>query len=132
MRAKSSPKEKLILVLLWLGFPALWYRVYTITSMTSVTDSIGYLLGIMSAYGLLLTVWVLHNISIHRRKGPRRGVRMMTYAGPHDALKNYITVKADLKRTQAISINVINGRKIFTEDRGAERNTELGAYAYTS
>lgn len=117
-------KAKLVLTLLWLNFVVLWIRVYTITRASDVTDSINYITGIISAYGLLVTIWIFHNIRIHKKKGPRRSVRAVSDNRTHDALQNYIAYKSDLKRTQEIVINVIDGRKIFAEGAGSQNEQE--------
>ena len=129
-RAGSSLKRKFVLVVLWLGFVGLWYRVRTITGFPDVTDSFSYLVNIISAYGLLVIVWVFHNIAIYRKKGPRQGVRFLNYAATHDALQSYIMRKTDLKRTQTITVNVVNGQKLFL-DGGIERKRDLAGSLVT-
>lgn len=125
-RVGSPLTGKFFLAILWLGFIGLWYRVYRITPVSDVTDSITYIGSIMSAYGLIVTVWVFHNIAIYRRKGPRRGVRVMNFAGTHDALHRYIMSKVDLKKTQAITINIVDGRKFFVESKQPKRDLVAG------
>ena len=105
----------LCVVGLWLLFAALWYRVYGITTVVDITNAITYIVVTISAYAILVTVWVLHNIAIYRRKGPRRSVRFLSYAGIHDGLGSYIVVKADVKEKQTIRVSVADGRKVFSE-----------------
>jgi len=102
-------------VLLWLLFVAMWYRVYRITTLGDVKDAVTYLTAITATYGVLVTVWVLHNIAIYRRKGPRTGLRLLDYTMTHDHLRSYVLTKTDLKNTQSIMVSVVNGRKTFTE-----------------
>jgi hypothetical protein len=112
-RATSSWKAKCLLGLLWINFVALWFRVYQTSTMGDVTDSVNYLGGLISAYGLLVTLWVLHNIRIYRKKGARKDVRVMPFLAAHDSLKRYMASKVDLKRGQEILVDVIGDRKVF-------------------
>jgi hypothetical protein len=112
-RAGSASKGRLVVSILWIAFLVLWYRVYTITSISDFTDSLGYLATLTAAYCVVVTAWVAHNINIYRKKGPRHGVRVLNYGGTHDALQNYILNRADLKRTQAIMVRVSDGQKHF-------------------
>jgi hypothetical protein len=105
----------LVIGLLWLLFVALWYRVYGITTIVDITNAITYLVSVVSVYGLLVTAWVLHNIAIFRRKGPRRGVRMLDYSAIHDKLGSYIVAAGDVKEQKAITVSVSDGRKVFRE-----------------
>ena len=116
-RLKRSWKAKTLLSVLWINFVILWLRVYQITTIGDVTDSIHYLGGLISAYGLLVTLWVLHNIRIYRKKGPRRDVRMMPFLATHDYLKHPFVNKTDLKRGQVILVDVVGDRKIFNNGR---------------
>jgi hypothetical protein len=108
-------RQKLVLVTLWGLFIALWFRVYNITTRPDVTNAITYLSGAISVYGVLVTVWIFHNIAIYRRRGPRTGLRILDYTMTHDHLRSYIHTKTDLKTTQSILVNVVDGRKTFTE-----------------
>jgi len=101
--------------LLWLLFVALWYRVYGITSIVDVTMAITYLIVTISLYGIVVTVWVLHNIAIFRKKGPRTHVRSLTYSAIHDRLGSYIVAKPDVNEKQTLTISVADGRKTFSE-----------------
>jgi hypothetical protein len=102
-------------VLLWLLFVALWYRVYWITTIGDIKDAIAYLAGITAVYGALVTIWVLHNIALYRKKGPRRGVLVMSFSAIHDRLGSYIVAPAGTRQKQAITVTVADGRKVFSE-----------------
>jgi hypothetical protein len=102
-----------LLTFLWLNFLALWLRVYRITVSSEVIDSALYLGRILSAYGLLVTVWIFHNNRIQEKKGPRRTTRSLSYTPIHDALQNYVSLGIDVRRSQEIVISVRDGRKIF-------------------
>jgi glucan phosphoethanolaminetransferase (alkaline phosphatase superfamily) len=111
--------RKLTLLLLWLLFVALWYRVFGITTLQDVKDAATYLGGITVVYTILVTVWILHNLAIYRRKGPRRGVPFLNFASIHDRLGSYIVAPTDIKEKQAITVTVADGRKVFTERTAA-------------
>jgi hypothetical protein len=102
-------------VLLWLLFVAMWYRVYWITTIGDVKDAVAYLAGITAAYSVLVTAWVLHNIAIYRRKGPRREVRTLDFSSIHDRLGSYIIAPTDIRLKQAITVSVAGGQKVFSE-----------------
>jgi len=108
-------RQKVVLLLLWALFAGLWYRVYYITTRPDVTNAITYLTSAVSVYGVVITVWIFHNIAIYRRRGPRSGIRVLDYALTHDHLRSYINSKTDLKTTQNILVSVIDGRKTFSE-----------------
>jgi hypothetical protein len=107
--------RKLILVLLWLLFVALWYRVYWITTIGDVKDAVVYLAGITAAYAALVTVWVLHNLALYRKKGARTRALSMNFSAIHDRLGSYIVAPANIRYTQVITVTVADGRKVFCE-----------------
>jgi hypothetical protein len=107
--------RKLILVLLWLLFVGLWYRVYRITTIGDVKDAVSYLTAITATYGVLVTVWVLHNIAIYKKKGPRRTAPLLAFSAIHDHLGSYIVAPANVRHKQAITVTVADGQKVFSE-----------------
>ena len=123
-RARSSWKAKLAVSLLWLNFAALWFRVYGITTIGDVTDSITYLGALISAYGLVVVWWILHNIRIYRKKGSR-SVRAVQHMNTHDSLQQYISRRVNLHRGQEILVNVIGDRKVFVEGLGSRERAPV-------
>jgi hypothetical protein len=107
--------RNLILVFFWLLFAALWYRVYWITSIGDVKDAVAYLAAITAVYGALVTVWVLHNVAIYRKKGPRKGVVSLSFSAIHDNLGSYIVAPPNITEKQTITVTVADGRKVFSE-----------------
>lgn len=103
-------------VLLWLLFAALWYRVYAITTRADVTNAMTYVMVTVLVYGIVMTVWVHHNIAIYRKKGPRRGIRFLAYSAIHDRLGSYIVARDDVRERQAITVSVNEGRKVFSDN----------------
>jgi hypothetical protein len=108
-------KQRFVLLALWASFVGLWYRVYFLTTINDVTGAATYLTGTLAVYGLIVSAWILHNIAIYRRKGPRTGLRHLDYVMTHDHLRSYIQTKTNLKDTQSICVNIIEGRKTFSE-----------------
>jgi hypothetical protein len=113
--ASVNLRQKLVLLALWSLFVGLWYRVYHVTTRPDVTNAATYLTSAISVYGVIVTVWIFHNIAIYRRKGPRTGLRILDYTMTHDHLRSYVHSKTDLKTTQSIMVSVVDGRKTFSE-----------------
>jgi len=107
--------RKLTLVLLWLLFVALWYRVYWITTIGDVKDAVAYLAGITAVYGAMVTAWVLHNIALYRKKGERKSPVALGFSAIHDRLDSYIVAPGNVRHKQAITVTVADGRKVFSE-----------------
>jgi hypothetical protein len=103
----------LLLVMLWLNFVYFWIRVYRQTWAADYTNSISYLFVLMSGYGVVVTLWIFHNLRIHHKKGPRKGVRAVVERSSQDALRNQIAFITDPRNTQSIVIEVIQGQKTF-------------------
>jgi hypothetical protein len=118
-------KQRLFLVILWLGFVGLWFRVYYISMPKDITNATIYLTSITLAYGLLVTAWILHNLAIFHRKGPRKNLRFLNHVPTHDELRSYIVAKTDLKATQVITVNVFEGRKLFSDSAAPAAEKEL-------
>jgi hypothetical protein len=118
-------RSNLVIALLWLNFIALWVRVYSITTITDVRDSITYIGHFGVAYSVLVTLWILHNIRIFRHKGPRLGQRLIPFAGTQDSLNQPIYEAAGVRRDQEIVVEVIQGRKFFLHGSGSPNDPLL-------
>ena len=128
-RAGSSWKSKIFITLLWLNFIALWLRVYRITTITDVTDSVNYLGGLISAYGVVVVWWIFHNIQIYKTK-KGRSARVIQPMNTHDSLQRYMSRKVNLHREQEILIDVVGGRKLFLRASGShEKEAVLASEA---
>jgi len=106
-------KDKVFVGLLWLFFIFLWSRVSSTSSRQEFTDSFTYLGSLVSAYGVLVTAWVLHNIRIFRKKGPRLGRRQVSLSRTHDYLNQQINKMVDIQQEQEIVVEVSRGQKFF-------------------
>ena len=111
--------KRIYLVLLWVLFVWFWYRVYGITTTLDVTNAMLYLSVTILVYAMIVTLWIFHNLAIYRKKGPRTDVRLLSFGAIHDALRQYIVTATDVQREQSIAVDVVDGRKIFSESSGA-------------
>jgi hypothetical protein len=108
-------KSNILLGLLWLNFVALWGRVHTITTVRDLKDSL-YCLGVVTAaYSLLVVIWVVHNIRIFRKKGPRLTVRQVNFSSRRDSLNQQINQTVDVRCSRNIAVHVIRGQKLFMD-----------------
>ena len=117
MRVRNSRsghfKDKVFVGLLWLFFIFLWSRVTSTSSRQEFTDSLSYLGSLVSAYGVLVTAWVVHNVRIFRKKGPRLGRRQVPVSRTHDYLNQQITKMVNIQQEQEIVVEVSRGQKFF-------------------
>jgi len=117
MRVRNSRsghfKDKVFVGLLWLFFIFLWSRVTSTSSRQEFTDSLSYLGSLVSAYGVLVTAWVVHNIRIFRKKGPRLGRRQVSVSRTHDYLNQQINKMVNIQQEQEIIVEVGRGQKFF-------------------
>ena len=110
---EGSLTAKLLVGLLWLNFIFLWARVYTITTITDVTDSLTYLTNLILAYGLIVAVWIIHNIRIYRAKGPRLRSRTVELSAARDCMNQQISRVGDVLREQEIVVEVVGTEKFI-------------------
>jgi hypothetical protein len=112
---------KLVVGLLWLNFIFLWWRVYHSTTIKDVTDSLAYVGNLLTVYGLLVAIWVIHNIRIYRNKGPRLRPKWVGFSSTHDCLNQQINRAVDVEHEQEIIVDVIRAEKFF---RGNTRTVD--------
>jgi hypothetical protein len=114
----GSLTSKLLVGLLWSNFIFLWARVYTITTIKDVTESLTYLTNLILAYGLIVAIWIIHNIRIYRARGPRLRSRTVEFSDARDCMNQQISRVGDILREQEITVEVIGGEKfIVAKDR---------------
>ena len=104
---------KFILGLLWLGFAASWIRVAQHATLRELMDSLRLLLLMTLAYSLVVAAWVLHNVAIYRRKGPRNKARESALMPAHDYLGMPLDVRVDRLSESEIVIDLIDGKKFY-------------------
>ena len=110
---EGLPIPKILVGLLWLNFVFLWGRVYQITTLRDVTDSVAYLANLLTVYGLLVAIWVIHNIRIYRNKGPRLRPKWLGFSSTRDCLNQQINRTIDVEREQEIIVDVVHAEKFF-------------------
>jgi len=117
--------SKLVIGLLWLNFVFLWGRVYNLTTVKDITDSLVYLGDLLTVYGLIVALWVIHNIRIYRNKGPRLRPKWIDFSGSHDCLNQQINCAVDVEWEQEIIVDVIHSEKIFRSASAPVEEPEL-------
>jgi membrane protein YdbS with pleckstrin-like domain len=123
-------KSTLFLALLWVNFVALWARVYWITTAKDVTDSINSLGVLISLYGLVITLWIFHNVRIYRKKGPRTSARIVNVGNTYDVLNRRIARRANVMADQEITVEIVGSTKFFVHNAPAdpERSREAEVF----
>lgn len=106
----------LVVVLGWVGFVWLWLLV---AARPWESQRLMWLIvGSLVVVPLLTAAWVMHNSSIHRRKGERQAVADADLSYAHDWHGR--AVQADwvtLQRSRVVLVSVEGERKIFCGSR---------------
>jgi hypothetical protein len=123
---------KFLLALLWIGFAAAWIRVAQYTTFHELLDSLLLLLLLTVAYSLMLVAWVLYNISIYRRKGPRNQVREFALFPTQDYLGAPVDLRVDCLSESEIVIDLVDGTKYYLPRRADSRRALLALVHATS
>jgi hypothetical protein len=92
----------------------LWVRVFQHTRLQDVGASLGLLLGLGGLYGVIVAIWVGHNISLARRRNRRRATENITIFPSHDYLGLPVEIRSNLMTEQEIEIRVVNGTKQYS------------------
>jgi hypothetical protein len=100
-------------VLLWLGFVGFWARVFQQTRFEDVARSLGLLTGLGALYGIIVAIWVGHNISLARRRNRRQATETITVFPSHDYLGLPVEIHSNLVSEQEIEIRIVNGVKQY-------------------
>ena len=102
-----------MLCILWLAFVGLWIRVAQYTTFHELLDSLRLLLIMSLAYSLVLVTWVLHNISIYKRKGPRKQNCDLELFPDHDYMGATVDLRVDCQSEPEIVIDLLEGTKYY-------------------
>jgi len=83
----------LVAILSWIGFALLWVLLYEQGKLTreAIALSVGTVAAITLAVAIVTLAWVRHNVSIHRRKGPRTGRALLAPRLDVDRLDRAVT-----------------------------------------
>ena len=81
----------------------------------------GLLLGLGAIYGVLVAIWVGHNISLARRRNRRKATENITIFPSHDYLGLPVEIRSNLTTEQEIEIKIVNGVKRYSaQDKTGE------------
>ena len=111
---RPSLVQYLFLLPLWLAFLWGWYLILSRAPRADLLVSLRLIAVIVSLYAITITLWIRHNVRIHRRKGPRRQVRKVTAKLSHDLLgRRLIVADPGVQRNSHIVVEVLDTRKIY-------------------
>ncbi len=125
LRSPLHAVAHLVLVVLgWAGFAWLWSLV--LGRPWESADLRGLIVGTLVVAPVLTVAWIVHNVGIYRRRGPRRSVPAVTWRYERDY--NGREVAADftaLRDACTVVIDVDGGRKRYRAATGpASRERE--------
>jgi len=95
----------------------LWVRVFQQTRVEDVVRSLGLLTVLGLLYGLIVAIWVGHNISLARRRNRRHATEHITVFPSHDYLGLPVEIHSNLVSEQEIEIRIVNGVKQYLPKR---------------
>ena len=113
---RSTVRSKAFLALLWLGFAGLWFRVSHQTRIHDVGTSLELLLGLVVLYGVMVAIWVGHNVSLARRRNRRRASKEVALFPSRDYLGLPVDIRSNLLAEQDIDITIVDGVKRYSSD----------------
>lgn len=118
-RARDLPRRLAHLLLVavgWVGFVWMWSLV---AARPWESQRLVWLIaGSLLVAPLFTAAWVLHNRSIHRRKGERRAVAAADTRYTHDWHGRSVHADwAALRRSRVVLVEVVDGRKRYQGDR---------------
>ena len=117
---RRNPLQAALMLPLWLAFALGWWRVLANWPSSDLIRSFELLAAIAALYGLGLALWIRHNISIYRRKGPRRAVRNFDPGYPCDALGQPVRgADPGVFHAQHLTIEVAADEKLYQLSQGA-------------
>jgi hypothetical protein len=121
VHAQRRTRLQAVLVLpLWLAFAVGWWRVLRNWPASDLVRSFELLAVIAALYGLALALWIRHNLSIYRRKGPRLAVRTLTVDYSRDALGQPVrSAQPGMLDAQHITIETAAGEKLYRPSQAA-------------
>ena len=105
-----------IALLGWALFGYWWTVVYARVSASEVRFTVIFVLVSLVLSIAITGLWVFHNLSIFRRKGPRTGVREVVLDYSHDPLGRPVTFESTpeiLKQAPAVRVRVDANGKSF-------------------
>ena len=112
---RSWPQRLLHLIALAVGWGLFFWGWYDVLGQNWDTTALIWLIvGSVVLMPAMTFAWVLHNVGIHRRKGPRTGLRKVDEAYRHDWNGREIAADfAALARANVVVIDVEGKRKVY-------------------
>lgn len=112
---RGWPQRLLHLAALVAGWGLFFWGWYDVLAQHWETEYLTWLVtGSLVILPTLTTAWVLHNVGIHRRKGPRTGSRKIDEIYPRDWNGREISADfAALARANVVVIDVEGERKVY-------------------
>jgi hypothetical protein len=109
------PQRLAHLVALAVGWGLFFWGWHDVLGQTWETEFLRWLIsGSFVVLPLLTVAWVLHNVKIYRRKGPRKGVRPVEETYEHDWNGRVIVAdRAALAGAGIVVIDVEGDRKVY-------------------
>lgn len=112
LRSTQALIHIILLLVGWVGFVWMWWRVAA--RPWDSGDLVVLIAGSLIALPTVTLIWVVHNIALHRRKGPRTRTVLL----PADYAKDWNgrEVKADwtaLRTARIVVIEVVDGDKHY-------------------
>jgi hypothetical protein len=112
---RGWPQRLLHLAALAVGWGLFFWGWYDVFGQSWETEFLTWLVtGSIVILPLITIAWVLHNVGIHRRKGPRTGTRKVDESYRHDW--NRRDISADfpaLARASIVVIDIEGDRKVY-------------------
>lgn len=98
----------------WLLFFGLWWRTLRITEPAVLVQIGLFLLAVLVGSLAATTIWIHHNLAIHRRKGPRRSVPVVDARRDRDFMGRSLDADWDAARSATyVLVAPSGGRKLF-------------------
>ena len=112
---RGWPQRLLHLAALVVGWALFFWGWYDVLGQHWDTTALIWLIvGSLVLLPMMTIAWVLHNVGIHRRKGPRTGLRKVDETYRHDWNGREISADfAALARANVVVIDVEGKRKVY-------------------
>jgi hypothetical protein len=100
----------------WALFVYWWWLVFRRVSRVEVQLTLLFIGFALVVIVLLTVIWALHNARIHRMRGPRTHVRLVTPDFTHDRVGREVrfpTIPVECLASSVVRVRVENGAKVY-------------------
>lgn len=119
-RSPARMLHPLLVAAMWGVFIWSWARVVRGATASDVVDTMILVASILLVVVVLTMLWVGHNVSIYRKKGPRRSLATVEFTCDRDFLGREIEAEwALIAASQVVEVEIVEGRKILAADAPA-------------